>query len=52
MSKMKTSEEVIQQAKERFKELEHKNFDWRSFYNGYLEAFAESIKNQNKDEKN
>ena len=43
MSKMKTSKEVIQQAKERFKELEHKNFDWRSFYNGYLEAFAETI---------
>ena len=46
---MKKSKEIIQTAKDRYKELEHKNFDWRSFYNGYLEAVAQSIKNQNID---
>ncbi len=35
---METSPEIIEQAKNRFKELEHKGFEWRSFYNGFLEG--------------
>lgn len=34
------SELLIQLAKDKFKELEHKDFEWRSFYNGFLEGFA------------
>lgn len=40
---MEKSTDIINKAKERFKELEHKNFEWRSFYNGYLEAKAEQL---------
>ena len=40
---METSKEIIEQAKQRFKDLEHKNFDWRSFFNGYLEAQAKQL---------
>lgn len=43
-SKIGTSSEIIEQAKKRFKELEHKGFDWRSFYNGFLEAEAICVK--------
>lgn len=35
---MQTSKEIIKEVKDRFEELKHKKFDWRSFYNGYLEA--------------
>jgi hypothetical protein len=41
---METSTEVIARAKKRFKELEHKGYDWKSFYNGFLEA-AMQVKN-------
>jgi len=40
---MKKSEEIIEQAKQRFKELEHKQFEWRSFYNGYLEGQVKQL---------
>jgi hypothetical protein len=40
---METSKEIIQQAKDRFKELEHKKLDWRSFYNGFLEAKVKNL---------
>ena len=36
---MKTSTEIINKAKECFEELTDKNFDWRSFYNGFLEGY-------------
>jgi hypothetical protein len=32
------SAQIILDAKARFDELEKHRFDWRSFYNGYLEA--------------
>ena len=35
---METSKEIIAEAKQRFKELKHKDLEWRSFYNGFLEA--------------
>lgn len=51
------SEELIGKVSERFKDLEHKNWDWRSFYNGWLEGrtiileeigyFAEFVRNGN-----
>jgi hypothetical protein len=37
------SKEIIKQAKQRFKELEHKQFEWRSFYNGYLEGQVKQL---------
>ena len=40
---METSKEIIQKAKDRFKELEHKNLEWRSFYTGFLEAKAQQL---------
>lgn len=40
---MEASKEIIQQAKDRFKELKHKDFEWRSFYNGYLEAKSQQL---------
>jgi len=35
-----TLKEYIEILKERYKELEHKEWDWRSFYNGALEGWA------------
>jgi hypothetical protein len=32
------SDELIGNVTKRFKDLEHKNWDWRSFYNGWLEG--------------
>ena len=32
------STRLIEMAEERFKELEHKGWEWRSFYNGFLEG--------------
>ena len=37
---MKTSTEIINKAKERFKQLEDKLFNWKSFYNGFLEGYT------------
>lgn len=44
VSDIETSTEWIGRSKERFKELAHKKFDWRSFYNGWLEGRAEFLK--------
>ena len=38
-----TSTKLIALAKLRFKELEHKEFQWRSFYHGFLEGFVKRI---------
>ena len=38
-----SSSELIEKAKERFKQLEHKEYEWKSFYNGFLEAYGEII---------
>lgn len=36
-----TSTQLIEDCKKRFEELkENYSFDWRSFYNGYLESFG------------
>lgn len=32
------SREIIGEVKERFAELKHKEWDWQSFYNGWLEG--------------
>lgn len=37
-----TSTKLIALAKERFKQLEHKEYDWRGFYNGFLEGFVKA----------
>lgn len=37
------STELIRSAKDKFKELEHKGYEWRSFYNGYLAAHATAM---------
>jgi hypothetical protein len=37
---MDTSTEIINKAKERFEGLKHKGFDWKSFYNGFLEGYT------------
>lgn len=34
------STEIIEKAKQRFKELEHKEYEWKSFYNGFLEGYS------------
>jgi len=39
---MESSQEIIAKAKKRFKELEHKEFEWKSFYNGFLEGYIGS----------
>ena len=45
---------ITKKAELRFKELEHKRWDWKSFYNGFLEGamivYMESLEN-NKVEK-
>jgi len=33
-----SSKEIIGDVKERFKELEHKGLDWKSFYSGWIEG--------------
>ena len=37
------SKGVIGFAKERFKQLKHKEWDWRSFYNGWLEGRVDML---------
>ena len=37
-----TSLEMAKAAKRRFRELNSKGFDFRSFYNGFLEGMAEA----------
>lgn len=34
---------MIGRSEERFKELEHKGWDWRSFYNGWIEGRADAV---------
>ncbi len=40
----KSSSELIGSVKERFKELEYKDWDYKSFYNGWLEGRFNLIK--------
>ncbi len=35
--------EIPKKAKERYEELSHKNWDWSSFYNGWLECYGSII---------
>jgi hypothetical protein len=35
-----TSKTLIEAIKRKYKELEHKGWEWRSFYNGALEGFS------------
>ncbi len=35
--------EIPKKAKERYEELSHKNWDWSSFYNGWLECYGSLI---------
>ena len=37
-----TSTKLIALAKERFKQLEHKEYDWQGFYHGFLEGFVKA----------
>lgn len=32
------STDIIKKAKQRFRELERKEYEWKSFYNGFLEG--------------
>jgi len=34
---------MVGRSEERFKELEHKKWDWRSFYNGWIEGRADAV---------
>ena len=45
---MKTSTEIINKAKERFEELKNKDFEWKSFYNGFLEGCSFNFFAENK----
>lgn len=38
-----TNSGLLEKAKERFTELEHKGWDWGSFYNGFLEGVSEAL---------
>ena len=40
MNELKSSD-IAKRARERHAEMEHKGWDYRSFYNGWLECFAE-----------
>lgn len=46
------SEEIIKKVKERYKELEHKGYDWKSFYNGFLEGYSFCFLEENKTKSN
>ena len=37
------SERMIGRVKDRFKELEKKEFEWRSFYNGWIEGRSDML---------
>lgn len=37
------SKELVGRSQERFKELEDKQWDWRSFYNGWLEGRGDML---------
>lgn len=41
-----TVQDIIDKAEARHKELEHKGWDWRSFYNGYLEGAVAMMESQ------
>lgn len=43
MKIMPNSDQMIGKSLDRFKCLEHYGFDWRSFYNGWLEGRADVI---------
>ena len=38
------STQLIAKIRERHKELQAKGFEWRDFYNAYLEGYTESIR--------
>ena len=38
------SEEIIGSVQQRYNELEHKNWNWFSFYNGWIEGRVNLIK--------
>lgn len=42
---------LIGRVRERFKELLHKEWDWRSFYHGWLEGRADMYKQVSEDTK-
>ncbi len=35
-----SSSELIEIAKQSYNQFKHKNYDWRSFYSGFLEAYG------------
>lgn len=43
---MRTWDEVGKDAQDKFDELSHKGWDWRSFYNGYLEGASSERQSQ------
>ncbi len=45
-----SSSELIEKARARFKQLEHKGYEWKSFYSGFLEAYGELICGINKQQ--
>lgn len=49
MKLMPNSKQWIGKSRERFNCLEHYGFDWRSFYNGWLEGRADLIHDINNE---
>ena len=37
------STELIELARKRYSEMKHKQYDWRSFYNGFLEGYLSAV---------
>ena len=46
ITKTLDSKQLIDIITKRFAELEHKEFEWRSFYNGWLESFNHTLQNK------
>ncbi len=38
-----TSTELIEKAKKRFEELERKEYEWNSFFNGFIEGYCTAL---------
>lgn len=46
------SKRLIGRVKDRFKELKHKRWDWRSFYNGWIEGRVDLLSGLREDNSN
>ncbi len=43
-----SSSELIEKARQAYSRLEHKGYDWKSFYSGFLESYGAVLRDLEK----